>query len=310
MTKQDICKLTDLERALIDSMADEIDNSFKISRNTIEKFLMQEIYLPKNQLLRKKIEKIDELKEVLRLSEYKQFRKKVRSEVYKKLRQYKTSDSAIKNLMDAYAESKEEQAEILLQKILESHVSTRERLENKELFRKHVCDAIPAGSTVIDIGCGFNPLLYPVGFYNKLSCFIAVDKDQTAINLVQLYADKNNITNLKAHLWDVSEGVNRLEQLTGVQCYSFALLFKLIPVLNRTEQTYGKPKEDALLSVLGNFPANQMIATVSRESMTKYESIEKREVGILKNFMSQFHYIETTKFYCGSEIGFILIKKR
>lgn len=300
---------TQAEETLLEFLAEESVQTYKMDREKILAHLRTELSSPKNAGFRGRIEKTQTLKAVLKLAECKAFRKKTRSYFYQNLRKYKTSDYDLEALLARFIESDGEETPILLQQLLDSHVSTRERLpfqkEHVELLRR----LFPENGTVIDIGCGYHPLMLPPECYTNLKRYVAVDKDADSVEAVRVYARKFGIENLKAYTWDLSTGIAALEQLTGVQRYDFAMVLKVIPVLVRAEKMRREKTEEAGIPVLGEFPVTTMLASVSRESMTKRESIEKRELAVLRQFMKTYDYREESEFSCGTEFGYCMSRK-
>ena len=302
-----ITELTALEKEVVELLANESAGTYKMDYALILKLLAEELLLPKNAGFRTRLNSVNTLRDVQRLSEYKAFRKNVRGNLYQKLRQYKTSSSSINEILTRLIESEGNEVPLLINQLLEEHISTRERLPHKDEFIEYMSSDIKPGSILIDIGCGFNPLLFPTEFFERLSCYIAVDKDSEATEIVRVFAQKCNIPNLRAFTWDISSGVAALNELTGLDHYDVAVLLKVVPVVNRADQTHNNDKH--ALPVLGSFPASRFLATVSRESMTKYESIEKRETATLRQFVHTYGFNIESEFSCGSEFGYYLSKE-
>ena len=298
--------LTAAEQTILEFLAAESAEVYKMDRYMILETLCDELRSPKNTSLRALINSVNSLKDMQRLSEYKVFRKNIRERLYQKLRRYKPSQRSINEILAEFIECGRNDIQPLTDKLLEHHVSTRERLPDKNGFIKHLGAGISQGSAVIDIGCGFAPLLLPASFYRNLSCYIAVDKDTEATETVRIFAEKYGLANLKAYTWDIGSGLPALNKLTGIDQYDVALMLKLIPVVSRADQA-GKI-ESRSIPVLGGFPALKLLATVSCESMTKYENIEKRELLILKHFARDHDLVIDDEFSCGSETGYYLSK--
>jgi hypothetical protein len=299
-------EITELEKDVVELIATESAETYKMDYGLIVKLLIEELLLPKNASYRTCFNGVDALKNVMRLREYKNFRKNIRGNIYQRLRQYKASSNSVNGILAKLIESDCIDAPSLINQLLEEHVSTRERLPNKDEFIGCMSRDIKPGSALIDIGCGFNPLLFPTRFFENLSSYIAVDKDAEATEIVGVFAKKCNIPNLRAYTWDISSGIYVLNELTGLDHYDAAVLLKVVPVVNRADQTYNK--ESQCMPVLGNFPATRFLATVSRESMTKHESIEKRETATLRQFIRTYGFSIDSEFLCGSEFGYCFSK--
>jgi 16S rRNA (guanine(1405)-N(7))-methyltransferase len=300
--------LTDLERSLLIALAEECASSYKMPFDDILSLISSELRLPRCAELRKSAAAAKTLPKALRLSEWRDFRKWIRSSLYQTLRRYKSAEQE----MDVWAsqlQNCEDLVQIgeLAEKLLLGHISSKERLPYKEDFARLLKEAAKPGYVVADIGCGLNPLMLPLEFYESLSLYMAVDKDPKAVETINLFAQKMSVKNLCAFRWDISTGVDELKSLTGILSFDLALVLKVIPVVARADQRHGA-EEPKSLPVLGNFPAKTMLATASRESMSKRESIEKRELGVLRRFIKSYGYKTVSEFSCGDEFGFLLEK--
>ena len=298
--------LSGIERGIIEILAAESAGVYKMDRSVISAMLEEELKAPKNMNFRSRINSAGSINEAGRLREYKAFRKAVRGALYQKLRQYKMSSTGTNELLAELIGCADSDVGLAANKLLESHVSTRERLDDREEFIRTVSEFIKPGSSVIDVGCGFAPLLYPDEFFGNLSCYIAVDKDAEAAETVRVFAKRRGISNLRAYTWDIDSGLQALRALTGVDRYDAALMLKLIPVVNRTGRAAGGESRTA--AILGDFPASRLLATVNRESMTKRESIEKRELSVLKHFARASGLKTLSEFTIGSEVGYCFQK--
>ena len=299
--------LSETENEVIALLAAESASLYKMDESVITEILEGELQTPKNVYFRSRINSVGSVKEAQRLSEYKAFKKSSRAKVYQKLRQYKQPDVNANELIAELIECPDGDIDTVAGKLLELHVSTRERLREREEFIGAVKKVIRPGSSAIDVGCGFSPLLFPAEFFKGLSCYFAVDKDTEATETIRVFAKKRGIPNLLAYTWDISNGLSALSKLTGTDTYDIALMLKLIPVVSRTDQAAGG--NDRSMQVLGDFPASRILATVNRESMTKHESIEKRELSILKQFARAFGLNIEAEFSCGGETGFCFSKR-
>jgi len=298
--------LSEMELSLLNFLAKESLSTYKMDLGTIFQLLTDELLLPQNVNFRAQINCTKSLRDVQRLNTYKSFRKNLRTCMYQRLRQYKNPEYDINQLTLDLIECNNTDVPTIVTKLLESHVSTRERLPYKDEFVSCVCQNIDSGKVIIDIGCGFNPLLFPIDFFDRISSYIAVDKDIESTEIVRIFSKKCNIRNLKAFTWNIRDGLFTLERMTGLNSYDFAILLKVIPVVKRADLTHRN--EHLSIPVLGEFPATRMLATVSRESMTKFESIEKREIASLKQFVISYGFNVESEFSCGSEFGYYLSK--
>ena len=302
--KSDSGKLTAIEESLLESLAAESAETYKMDRAAILKLVSDEYLSPKNQNFRSRVNNINTLNDVLRLGGYKTFRKNARGSIYQGLRRYKPAERSEYELLAGFIECNDDGVDAFAGRLLEEHVSTKERLPNREGFIECLQEHLKPGDTVIDIGCGYAPLMLPAEFFRSKSCYIAVDKDTESTEIIRIFAKKYGVENLKAYTWDIGNGLADLKALTGIDHYDTALMLQVIPVVNRADQA--RKGANQLLPVLGRFPASNLLATVSRESMTKYESIERRELSVLRQFIHTYDLRIESEFSCGAEVGYFL----
>ena len=308
-TKQDGTVLSDLEEQALQCLADEITADYKADPHRVYAFLTEELGAPKNRPLRRALSSAGSLQGAQRLSDYKLFRKKARGAVYQDLRRYKTSDYDVESGLALFAGSEGGAAQAALEQLLHLHVSTRERLPYREEYIERISGLAAPGSTIIDIGCGFHPLMLPPEFYRRVACYVAADKDAQCVEAVRMFAAKFGLENLRAFTWDIGQGLAALERMTGVQEYDLALLMKVVPAVYRAEQTHAGRHDAGMVSVLGQFPAKKMLAMVSRESMTKHKSIEKRELSSLNRFIDTYGFTKAEDISAGDEAGYLLARE-
>ena len=296
--------LTHSEIDLLEEIASEVSKTYKMDIESIMKILAKELKSPRWMNFRFRIASCSTRKDIQRLKDYKLFVKNARKSIYNILRQYKSSEDKLNDSKVRLIECHEDELETCVTDMLIKHISTKERLASRDEFIIQLGGLVYDGDVLIDIGCGINPLLLPVDFYRRLSRYIAVDKDSESVEIVRIFSKRYGIENLFAYTWDIGDGIDELNALTGCDSYDIALLLKVIPVVNRADQKFNTGKE--CIPVLGNFPAKRVLATVSKESMTKHKSIEKRETGVLKHFVDDYHYNIESEFSCGCELGYYL----
>ena len=292
-----------IERDLIAHLAGECSVTYKMDRARIEKLIAGELREPRQANFRDRLKTADSFSEARRTGEFKTFRKTVRTAVYRELRRYK-ADGGTNELLSALISCSPKETPAAVDRLLEAHISTAERLPHRGEFVESIRKEIERGGVVVDIGCGFAPLLFPEDFYRDLSRYIAVDKDSTSTELVRIFAKKLGIGNLEAYTWDISSGPAALNAMTGVDLYGAALMLKVIPVIYRADRAQGI--DSRMTGILGSFPAGKLVVSVNRESMTKRESIEKRELGALRRFVDEYGLEVVSEFSCGDEAGFSL----
>ncbi|MGE4606208.1 MAG: hypothetical protein AAEJ52_05660 [Myxococcota bacterium] len=97
---------------------------------------------------------------------YKQAAQKARTTTYNSLRMYKQEAQRIADGVDmlgelafAGADSKDPRPVAVRDEMVASHVSTRERLPDLEAFVTAMFELAPEPASILDVGCGLQPLL-------------------------------------------------------------------------------------------------------------------------------------------------------
>lgn len=121
---------------------------------------------------------------------YKEIVKGVRRELRKVHGLYKIQQEAVKRkeYFEELIKTKpeEKRALELHKKILETHSSSRERLEFYERLYKQLFKSIGKPKTIVDLGCGLNPFSFPLMRLEKLR-YYAYDISDEEISLIQEY---------------------------------------------------------------------------------------------------------------------------
>jgi ribosomal RNA methyltransferase FmrO len=200
-----------------------------------------------------------------------------RKKIYYSLRRYdRASDTgalaALSSLPPGEAPSQE-----LLTELARGHVSTLERLPGLAAFHEALFGLIGTPSSVLDVGCGVYPLLFPFdGAGATVTTYVAADKDPDAISVLESYARARGDGRPSAVRFDLNEGWPALCQQTGHTRFEVAFGFKLVAVLRRQDRTAWQ--------MLASVPADLIVLSGSTMSMTKNQSIERRERAALLSF--------------------------
>ena len=237
----------------------------------VEKSLASEGKL--NEIIRTE----DELSQIKRTRVYKDAVAGIRRKTYYYLRQYNSGkndqEKIIERLADPNIIGKQDEIEKLSDEIIRGHISTKERISEREEFYKQIFKFIDSPETILDVGCGVHPLLFPfesLNFSPKL--YLAIDKNQNSIEAVKAFAKAKEIESLIGVQWDIKDGWKPLLKYNAGNKFDTAFLFKLIPVVKR--------QQFELMDILRETPAKCLIITGSTISLTKK--------GILKGANMQF----------------------
>lgn len=274
-----------LEEAL-DKESSQICKIYKIDRQIVIDKLHEAFY--KTPKLFDKLNETKSLKNLERLSIYKDMIKMVKKDVYFSLRQY---HSDFVNLDTLQGEDK-------FNSIVLSHISTKERLLQKGDFNNQLEPYIKDAQNILDIGSGVYPIIFPYDKAFKLENYIAVDKDVESIENINEYAKTNNTEGLKGIERSIKNSKWSFYLPEGVKEFDTVFMFKLIPVIARQERR--------LLQSLAQIPAKIMIITASKEAMVKKKDISKREDKVLMDFVKLSEREIIGKIDIENEFGYVL----
>jgi hypothetical protein len=225
------------------------------------------------------------IKNILKTRLYDEIKTKSKRKIYYTLRQYNKDCEERENLTEELQSLQPtrfsgETLRIVSQ-LARTHVSTRERMESPDSFYSRIFNYIDPPESIVDVGCGLNPLIFPFNREegSSVTCYAALEKDTTCISALHAYSGLLEKEILHPIHWSIKDGWETVCRSTGVRRFQIAFLMKLVPVVSRLERT--------LLDILLAIPADTWIVTGSRTSMTKHIDIEKRERKIVRQFISQ-----------------------
>ena len=232
---------------------------------------------------------------------FKQAASAAKRSVYYYLRTYRAEDTRLEELIGRLEQSSDNGTddEVVTQ-LLESHASTRERLPFREEFYERVFDVVSQPRTIIDVGCGIQPLMFPwnAAWAAGIGKYVALDSSRQDIRCVGTFAAGRSDQILLPVEFDIAEGWNALNRHADVEVFDLALMLKLVPVIHRQQRE--------LLSTLHETPATRWLLSGSRVSMTKRQSIERREKRVLEEFVRMAGREVVADFVVGEEFVWLV----
>ena len=193
--------------------------------------------------------------------EFKQVVKEVRSKLRRVYGLFRVEDETLKRKEFVEDFLTNPQKKELIEKILETHSSTKERLPHyKELYKK-LFKITKKPKSIIDLGCGINPFSFPFMDLKNLT-YYAYDISEDEIGILEQYFNLlhqlNPLFSGEAHILDALRWT-RLLQLEQVDvCF----LFKMTDVL---DQGKGHKKSE---EVIKSIPAKFIIVSVPTLTMS------------------------------------------
>jgi 16S rRNA (guanine(1405)-N(7))-methyltransferase len=169
--------------------------------------------------------------------------------------------------------------------IIAAHVSTAERSAHMEEFLAALTGAVGSVGSVVDVGCGVLPLVYPL---DGVDAYWALDRDREAVGAVSEYARIRADGRLRPVVWDLADGWAALHAGGLPKRCDVALLLKVVPVVAR--------QSPHLLATLAAVPADVLVISGSRVAMAKRQDIERRETQVLQRFCTAYGLVERARF--------------
>lgn len=157
--------------------------------------------------------------------------------------------------------------------LMASHASTRERLPVMQRFYAEIFAGLPSIRSVLDVGCGLNPLAIPWMPLSIDAVYYASDIDKTIVEFIRRYLA----------LARVPGDAEVRDQVTapGGPSVDLALALKLLPVLEQIERGAAARLLDALnaLFILVSYPVHTLGGRRKGMSGTYERQMESLLVG-------------------------------
>lgn len=256
----------------------KILKNYKIDRKDL--ILIMQSHLEKDIQLSKLLNEKANSKDILRSAIYKNFIKTLKKDIYYSLRKYYQTTPADNKDKD----------------IAETHVSTKERLPYLDEFNQQITRWAQDIDTIVDLGGGVYPLIFPFSQLPNIKKYIWIDKDKTAAQAVSEFA--KNQPNVEIDVHEHPIATYPPEFYSYDPEHTLVLMFKLIPVIWR--------QEESLIDYLVKFPAKKILITASKEAMTKKQNIERREDVTLNKFITRTNRKVMDKLDIENEFGYLL----
>jgi Ribosomal RNA methyltransferase (FmrO) len=235
-----------------------------------------------------------------RTGEWKAAATVARRRVYHRLRRYDRDPPGQAPLaeLDRWPGLAPAEREEVLRRVAAGHVSCLERLGSLDDLNRRLLSLRPSPRSVLDVGCGRYPLLFPFDAAGRgVERYAAMDKDGACVELVDRYARARGDGRLMAVRADVADGWSAVRVAAGLDRFDLALLLQAVPVLRRL-----RPR---CLAVLAEVPAELVVLTGAVRSMTRRERIDRRERGTLLGFAGDAGWRVLGEFRTADEVGVV-----
>ena len=215
--------------------------------------------------------------------------KEIRAQLHKSYSSFQTKK---KNKREKYLE------ELDTDKLLSITLSTKERLDDYKKLYQNIFKITGKPKTIIDIGCGLNPVSYPLMSLKKLT-YLVYDIDEEDIKFLNKYFKimKSKGLNGKAEILDVRNN----KKIFSLPSSDIILLFKVLDLIDKENH---KPSEELIKILIKKTDfiiASFATKTITRKQM-KYPKRKWFEL-MLERLNLKFKIIETS-----NEIYYVVSK--
>ncbi|MHC5053104.1 MAG: class I SAM-dependent methyltransferase [Planctomycetota bacterium] len=298
---------SDHVRALVERMAAKATRDYRVSPDEATRVVRETVAGSAD--CREAASKVTDPARLARTRAFRDAASRARERIYYSLRRYRRDGdgtradvAALEGLPeDAPGPEREEAA----RRVMLGHASTRERLENARDFYGQVFRLAGEPRTIVDIGCGVQPLGFPFeGEGASVELYLAADRDAEAVRAVEAHARFLVPGRVRALRWDIADGwapvMETAESAAVTGTFDLALLLKLVPVVKR--------QEPHLVERLAGVPARRMLITGSAESLTKRRSVRRRERGVLRRFIADAGFEIAGEIETPDEVGWMVAR--
>ena len=192
-------------------------------------------------------------------------------------------ESAYRRLEEAYRSGSTLEVEATCRLVMALHQSTRERLPAIDRFYRDIWDVTGRPHTLLDVGCGLNPLALPWMSLEPDARLVALDIDRERVQWLNRYL-------VLAGLEPLARCQDVLAQPPG-DAADVALLLKMAPTLERQEPEATGRLVEALRApwVVVSFPV---------------KSLGGHEKGMAENYTRQFEALCRAGFHSRPAAGY------
>lgn len=233
----------------------------QVNDNFVQEHLLQ--YLQQNSKLLPSLTKNPTTKLNQKSAVYKQIVKEVRAKLRRMYGLFRIEEEVKEReiLLQEWLQAKENKKEPLLQKLLETHSSTKERLPFYSKLYQQIFAITGKPNTILDLACGINP--FSLEYMNLRNvCYYAYDLNEGEIHLLNTYftfKHKENKTFIgKAAVLDLLHW----EKLANLGPVDICFLFKIVDVLDA-----GKGHKVSEM-VIKNVPAKYVVVGFATKTMS------------------------------------------
>ncbi len=265
--------------ALADDLAATVSRQYRLERAEAARRIL-EIW-SQMHALREAAMACGDAPRLARMRVYKDAASEAKAKIYFELRRYRKDafTDGIAALEAMTPGSDPETVAAIRRDIAAHHVSTAERQPHVGLFHSELLRAIGEAASVLDVGAGVMPILFPFEAAPRLARYVACDRDAAASRALKAYARWRGDGRLTVLDWNIAQGWPPVAAACCTDSFDVALMLKLVAVVRR--------QQPELLQTLSQVPAGRIVVGGSREALAKRRSIERRERAVIGDFLRE-----------------------
>lgn len=292
---------------LAGALAEVVVRRYRVDVGTARALILEE--WARDAALRQQAAKDDDPARLVRTRAYTQAADRAKTKIYYHLRRYRQDDPGLHDAAERLRELAAAGAGLgdapvreARDAVTRAHVSTRERLDELEEFFAALFTLVPDPTSILDLGCGVMPLLYPFeGAGRATTRYVALDRDAVAVEIVDAWAPLVGMSRLHAQRWSLADGFGGITGPEPSGRFALALALKLVPVVARQEREQ--------LPTLAAAPARRLLVTGAKQAMVKRRAIDKREQRTLQQFADDHGLTVVGTLETTSELGLLLERR-
>jgi len=235
------------------------------------------------------------LQEKTKSESYKQIIKSVRAVLRKVYGAFQVEDSfRRKTLLKELSavESNSEEYLLIHKKLLLTHASTKERLQDYEIIYRKIFAKTGHPKTILDLGCGLNPVSIPFMNLKKVH-YIASDINKDDLRFIEDYFGIEGIDGETMHL-----DLKKKDAAKKIPKADVCFLFK---VLDPLEQSKSHKLSEILIQAI---PAKWIVVSFATRTVAG-KAMRYPERGWIERMLDRINY-KYTKFKTSNEIFYII----
>lgn len=235
------------------------------------------------------------------------FIKEIRKKLHKIYSSYQTNKKRkkyyyLEKLKDSLLSNNFEESKKNILSILSMTLSTSERINDYEIIYKKIFEVTSLPNTIVDLGCGFNPISFSFMNLAKIN-YYAYDIDKEDIDFLNKYFEVLKSKGIEGHAKILN--ARRLEEIKNIPSSDIIFIFKLIDILETKNNKKQKNISEELIKILIQ-KTSFIVASFSTKTITRKKMNYPKRKGF--ELMLERLGLKFTSFLTDNEVFYIIYK--